>query len=37
MFSVDAHFCFCDGRTDTLCENNDHLFDRGLGGSIRET
>ena len=18
-----------DGRTDTLCENNDHLFDRG--------
>ena len=31
--SVVARFCFCDGRTDTLCENNDHLFGRGLGGS----
>ena len=23
---------FCDGRTDTMCENNDHLFGRGLLG-----
>ena len=33
MVSVVVRFCFCDGRTDTLCENNDHLFGRGLGGS----
>ena len=23
---------FCDGRTDTTCENNDHLFGLGLVG-----
>ena len=30
LFAVEDRFCFCDGRTDTLCENNDHLFGRGL-------
>ena len=38
--SVVARFCFSDGqtdgrtygRTDTTCENNDHLFGRGLVG-----
>ena len=30
-----AGFSFCDVRTDTLCENNDHLFGRPWpGGSI---
>ena len=24
--------CFCDGRTDTLRDNNDHLFGHGLMG-----
>ena len=34
LFSISAvaRFCFCDGRTDTLRENNDHLFGRGLVG-----
>ena len=32
MVSVVAHICFCDGRTDILRENNDHLFGRGLVG-----
>ena len=27
LFSrILARYCFCDGRTDTTCENNDHLF-----------
>ena len=25
-------FCFCNGRTDTLPDNNDHLFGRGQVG-----
>ena len=25
---------FWDGRTDTLCENNDHVFGRGLVGQL---
>ena len=25
-------YIFCDGRTDTMCENNDHLFGHGLVG-----
>ena len=34
---VVMRFYFCDnlrtdGRTDTLCDNNDHLFGRGLVG-----
>ena len=36
--SVVARFCFSDrqtyGRTDTTCENNDHLFSRGLVGQL---
>ena len=28
-------FYFCDGRTDTMCENKDHLFGRGLVGQKR--
>ena len=29
---VLARIYFCDGRTDTLRENNDHLFGLGLVG-----
>ena len=25
---------FWDGRTDTLCENNDHLIGHGLVGQL---
>ena len=33
MVSVVERFCLCDGQTDTMCENNDHLFaGRGLVG-----
>ena len=33
MVSFVARFHFVtDGRTDTMCENNDHLFGRGLVG-----
>ena len=32
MASVIARFYFCDRRTDTMCENNDHLFGSGLVG-----
>ena len=31
-FCFNAEACF-SGRTDTTCENNDGLFDRGPGGS----
>ena len=27
-------FYFCDGRTDTMCKNNDHIFGPGLVGQI---
>ena len=32
LFFGQHCFCFKDVRTDTMCENNDHLFGRGLVG-----
>ena len=32
MVSFVARFCFCDGLTDTMRENNEHLFSPGLVG-----
>ena len=32
MVAVVVRICFCDERTDTLREYNDHLFGRGLVG-----
>ena len=29
-----AFIYFCDSRTDTMCENNDHPFGRGLVGQL---
>ena len=31
---LDVSVVFCVGRTDTMCENNDHLFGRGLVGQL---
>ena len=35
IVSFIARFLFF-GRTDTMCENNDHLFGRGLVGQSEE-
>ena len=38
MLALQRVFVFVTGRmdvrTDIMCENNDHLFGRGFGGSI---
>ena len=36
QFRVSACFCFLYGRTDTMCENNDHLFGRGPVGQLQK-
>ena len=37
LASMSALFfvCVTDGRTDTMCENHDHLFGRGLVGQCQ--
>ena len=35
MLALQHVFVFVtDDRTDTMCRNNNHLFDHGLSGSI---